>query len=123
MVRDFEANEQQIQFNIDQLDKEIAQKKSSIGDIKNQFEKLRHELSLGLKDSEEKIRREEYDRHLQKNDEIQEAIRINSEEIKEKINLTRALESRTNQQKSINKRFLDSTTQENRSLKNSKVDV
>lgn len=120
MLRDFEGNEQLLKSNIDQLDQEIAAKKSNISEIKNQFEKLRHELSLGLKDAEEKIRREEYDRHLQKNDEIQEATRINSEEIREKANLNRALESRINQQKAINRRFLDSTSNENRTFKNAK---
>jgi hypothetical protein len=120
MLRDFEGNEQLLKSNIDQLDQEIAAKKSNISEIKNQFEKLRHELSLGLKDAEEKIRREEYDRHLQKNDEIQEATRINSEEIREKANLNRALDSRINQQKAINRRFLDSTSNENRTFKNAK---
>jgi hypothetical protein len=120
MLRDFEGNEQLLKSNIDQLDQEITTKKSNISEIKNQFEKLRHELSLGLKDAEEKIRKEEYDRHLQKNDEIQEATRINSEEIREKANLNRALDSRINQQKAINRRFLDSNSNENRAFKNAK---
>lgn len=72
-----------LEFIFFSLDEEIERKKQVIGDIKMDFEKLRSDLQVGVKESENQIRKDEYETHMQKNEILEDGQKKTNEDIKE----------------------------------------
>ena len=117
MNTDYQKNEKKLETAIQSIDSEVEAKKMVVKEIRTQFEKLRVEQVDGLRQSEEKIRKDEYERHMIRYHQLEDDMNLASNDLKQINSEIKFDTDQVGKQKTINKRESQNSGTENRELK------